>query len=69
VVELPFLEDELLWAKDRLPYDGVMMKHILSRFKIYHDVVNEIIPVKYTNEVNYFIDWMITRQNELTYTD
>jgi hypothetical protein len=69
VGELPFLEDELLWAKDRLPHDGVMMEHILSRFKIYRDVVNEMIPVKYANEVNYFIDWMIARQNELTYID
>lgn len=63
--EIPLLEDELTWAKDRLPHDGVEMEHILSRFKIYRDVVGEKLPPEYATEVIGFIDWMIAHQKEI----
>jgi hypothetical protein len=63
--EIPILEDELLWAKDRLPHDGVALEHILSRLIIYREVIAEKLPEESAREVNRFIDWMITRQQEL----
>jgi hypothetical protein len=63
--ELPLLEDELTWAKDRLPHDGVEMEHLLTRFKIYRDVVKENLPPEYADEITDFIDWMITYQKEI----
>lgn len=63
--EIPLLEDELTWAKDRLPHDGVEMEHVLTRFKIYRDLVGEKLPPEYATEVTGFIDWMIAHQKEI----
>jgi len=64
--ELSLLEDQLFWAKDRLPHEGVMMEHVLDNFKIYKDVVNEILPNEHAIEINCYLDWMISLQKELT---
>ncbi len=63
--EIPLLDDELSWANDRLPHDGVEMEHILSRFKIYRDVVKETLAPEYADEVIGFIDWLIVHQKEI----
>jgi hypothetical protein len=63
--EISLLEDELSWAQDRLPHDGVEMEHVLSRFKIYRDVVKDTLPPEYAAEVNGFIEWMIVHQKEI----
>lgn len=67
--EVALLEDELKWAQDRLPHDGVQMEHVLIRFKIYRDVVNETLPSGYANEITTFIDWMINYQQALMEQD
>lgn len=67
--EVVLLEDELKWAQDRLPHDGVQMEHVLNRFKIYRDVVNETLPSEYANEITTFIDWMINYQQALMKQD
>ena len=33
------LADQLTWALDRLPHDGVAPQHVLARFRILRDVV------------------------------
>ncbi len=63
--EVALLEDVLVWAKDRLPHDGVAMEHVLSRFKIYRGVVMEILPEEYAKEVIIYIDWMISYQKDI----
>lgn len=63
--EVALLEDELKWAQDRLPHDGVQMEHVLNRFKIYREVINETLPSGYANEINTFIDWMISYLQDL----
>jgi hypothetical protein len=63
--EVALLEDELKWAQDRLPHDGVQMEHVLIRFKIYRDVVTETLPSGYAKEITTFIDWMINYQQAL----
>ncbi|NYB52314.1 MAG: hypothetical protein HVN35_07150 [Methanobacteriaceae archaeon] len=63
--EIPLLEDELQWAKDRLPHDGVELEHVKVRLQIYRNVVSEKIPAEHSQEINQFIDWMINRQEEI----
>ncbi|MGB9201863.1 hypothetical protein, partial [Methanobacterium sp.] len=63
--EIPILEDQLLWAKDKLPADGVEMEHILVRLRIYREIIIEILSNEHANEIIPFVDWMIERQNEL----
>lgn len=63
--EVLLLEDELQWAKDRLPHDKVNMEHVLERFKIYRDVVDELLPEDNAIEVNSYLNWMIQRQKEI----
>lgn len=67
--EVALLEDELKWAQDRLPHDGVQMEHVFNRFKIYREVINETLPSGYANEINTFIDWMISYQHDLMEQD
>jgi ferric-dicitrate binding protein FerR (iron transport regulator) len=63
--EIPMLEDELSWARDRLPHDGVAPEHVLSRLTIYRDVVSTLLPAHLAGEVTGYIDWMIARQRQL----
>lgn len=66
--EIPILEDELLWAKDKLPDDGVEMEHILVRLRIYREIIIKNLSLEYVHEIIPFVDWMIERQNELIET-
>lgn len=59
------LEDQMTWAQDRLPHDGVEPEHLLTRFKIYEDVVGELLPAEVAAQVNAYLQWMIARQKEL----
>ncbi len=63
--EVSLLEDELKWAKDRLPHDGVKMEQVLHRFKIYRDVIQETLPSEYATEITAFMDWMINYQQAM----
>ncbi len=65
VGEIALLEDELLWARDRLPHDGVAPEHVLSRLKIYREVTIEMLPREQAAEVEPYLDWMIARQSEV----
>lgn len=65
VGEVALLEDQLAWATDRLPHDGVSSEHVLHRFRIYGEVVQELLPAKYWAEIMPFVDWLIARQQEI----
>ncbi|MCK9151733.1 hypothetical protein [Methanobacterium alcaliphilum] len=60
--EISLLEDELKWAKDRLPHDDVTMKHVLVRLKIYRTQIMKTLPEECAIEIVPFIDWMIEWQ-------
>jgi hypothetical protein len=62
--EVTFLHDQLNWARDRLPHDGVSMEHLLSRFQIYRDLVKETMSRQHSHEVIKYIDWMIEQQQK-----
>jgi hypothetical protein len=63
--EITLLDNALRWAIARLPHDGVMPEHILSRFRIYADVVAETLPSAHAEQINTFVNWMIERQQQL----
>lgn len=55
------LEDQLAWALDRLPHDGVAPEHLLSRFGIYDQVIAEHLESKDAQQINRYLVWMIDR--------
>ena len=63
--EVALLEDQLAWALQRLPHDGVRPEHILNRLRIYAEVVEELLPSDHARQIAPFVDWMIARLNEL----
>ncbi|MEW6011375.1 MAG: hypothetical protein AB1604_08785 [Euryarchaeota archaeon] len=62
--EVSILEYQLNWACDRLPHDGVALKHILKRLEIYREQIIEALPEEYASEITLYLDWMITWQKE-----
>ena len=67
--EVALLDDQLTWAMDRLPHDGVSPEHVLERFRIYRQVVEECLPAAHAAEVVRFLEWMIARQQELLHRE
>jgi hypothetical protein len=65
VGQVALLEDQLQWAMDRLPHEGVVPAHILGRLRIYAEVVEERLPREHAAEVNRYVQWMIARMAEL----
>ena len=63
--DVSLLHDQIIWAMDRLPHDGVRPEFILNRFNIYADVVNEILPEDNSFEINQYIYWMQSKLKEL----
>ena len=63
--EVALLEDQLAWAMERLPHDGVSPEYVLNRFCTYREVVEEHLPAAHSSEIIRFLEWMITRQREL----
>ncbi len=59
------LDEQLIWGNQRQPHDGVDPAHILHRFKLYAEVVDEILPSPHARVVNQYVSWLITRQQEL----
>ncbi len=59
------LEDELRWALDRLPHDGVSAEHNLSRFALLREVVKERQSPNGASEVAAVIEWMEGRLRQL----
>jgi hypothetical protein len=59
------LEDELLWAKDRLPHDGVSMQQVSKRLKIYRQIMLKKLTPKDGIEVARYIDWMLAKLETL----
>jgi MerR family transcriptional regulator, light-induced transcriptional regulator len=63
--ESALLEDELSWAIDRLPHDGVSVDAMVSRIRILEDVVLELLPPLPGAEIASVLQWMGSRLQEL----
>lgn len=59
------LDDGLLWARDRLPYDGVQPKQVLSLLELYRGVLSEQLAAEHLVQVLPYLDWMIAQQRAL----
>ena len=59
------LDDELRWSLDRLPHDGVLPEHLLSRFGLLWEVVKERMPTALAAEIAQVIEWMERRLPQL----
>jgi hypothetical protein len=55
------LADELAWAKDRLPHDGVSMQQVSSRLTIMREIIFNKLPRAEAREVVSYLDWMLER--------
>lgn len=59
------LDRQIAWSNERQPHDGVPPAHLLSRFKIYADAVDAVLPPIHAAAVNQYVRWMIARQQDL----
>ena len=65
-VEAPVLLDEQLdWAHDRLPHDGIDPQRLLENLQIYAEVVAEVLPPAHAEQVNQYVQGMIAKQRKL----
>jgi hypothetical protein len=55
------LKDELSWAKDRLPHDGVSMQQVSRRLIIYRNIILEKMSPNDGIEVVRYVDWMLEK--------
>ena len=60
------MEDQLSWAMDRLPHDGVAHKHMIHRLEILSEVANEKLPADNSAEIVPYIKHMVARSEELS---
>lgn len=65
VEEIAIIEEQLSWALKRLPHDNVNPVFILNRFKLFYDVVDELMPAEKSTGIKHYIRWMIARMQEL----
>lgn len=63
--EVALLEDQLAWALQRLPHDGVSPQQIVNRLRLYAEVVEELLSSDHARQITPFVAWMVTRLNEL----
>ena len=59
VGEVALLADEMTWAKDRLPHDGVSMQLVLANLQLMRTVISEMLDPAHAREVLEYVDWMI----------
>jgi hypothetical protein len=63
--EPAIIDDQLAWVKQRLPHDGVRPKHIVVLFQILAEVLSDLLPDEYAEQVVPFVQWMLARQRKL----
>jgi hypothetical protein len=63
--ERGILDDQIIWAHKRLTHDGVRPAHIRHRFQILLDVIQELLPQQYAEEIIPYIEGMIQCQEEV----
>lgn len=60
------LIDQLSWAKDRLPHDGISMERMVKNLGVYCEVISELLPKEYSPEIINMIQGMISAQKEIS---
>ena len=62
------LIEQLRWAKDRLPHDGISMNRMTESLKVYCDVINKMLPAPFATKIVGLIKNMISAQIEMMKT-
>jgi hypothetical protein len=65
LADVNLLEDQLNWAKDRLPHDGIQPDHIMENMKILSGVINELMTETDADSIVPYLEWMIKRMERL----
>jgi hypothetical protein len=60
---LSLLIDQLRWAKDRLPHDGIRMEQMANNLLIYCKVIREYLPPAHANEIITVVQILIPNSN------
>ncbi len=69
VGDLALLEDQLQWAVQRLPHQGILPEHLLNRFQLLEIIMEEVLSEGTWTEFHPYIQWMIARQRQLVDQD
>ena len=64
VGEISILDDQLSWACDRLPHDGVTLENILLMLELYQKEIKKTLKNEHNSQIIPYVDWMITWQKE-----
>jgi hypothetical protein len=59
------LIDQLRWAKDRLPHDGISMERMVKNLGVYCDVISELLPKPYSTEIVNMIQSLVLAQQKI----
>jgi len=65
VGDLALLEDQLQWAVQRLPHQGILPEHLYKRFQLLETIMEEVLSEGTWSEFHPYIQWMIARQGQL----
>ena len=65
VNDASLLIDQLRWANDRLPHDGIQMDRMTKNLRVYCDVISELLPAPYSIEIAGLIHNLISAQQEI----
>ncbi len=65
VNEASLFIDQLRWAKDRLPHDGISMQRMGKNLEVYCEVISETLPPSYAAEIVHLIQQLMTAQQEI----
>jgi hypothetical protein len=63
--EPALLDQQILWAHDRLSHDGISPRQMLKSLETYVAVVAELLPAPLAQEVNSLVQRMIDQQRSL----
>jgi hypothetical protein len=59
------LIDQLRWAQDRLPVDGISMQRMAKNLRVYGEVITQVLPAPHAAEIADLVNQMIAAQAEI----
>lgn len=63
--DVTILEDQLVWAAERLPHDGVSSGDVLQRFENFEQVLKAMLEPEHAQAIVLYVQWMIDRQRDI----
>lgn len=63
--EPDIIDDQLIWVKRRLPHDGVRPEQVALLLQVLTEVLRDLLPNEYADQVVPFAQRMLSRQRQL----